>query len=41
MQSLLGHGSIGTTIRYHHMSRVVVTATASPADILDLLAATS
>ena len=41
VQSLLGHGSIGTTIRYHHMSRVVVTATASPADILDLLAATS
>lgn len=41
VQSLLGHGSIGTTIRYHHMSRVVVTATASPADILDVLGPTS
>ena len=35
--SLLGHGSISTTIRYHHLSRALVTATTSPADILELL----
>jgi len=39
VQSLLGHSSIATTIRYHHLSRAVVTATTSPFDILDLLAA--
>lgn len=38
VQSLLGHSSIATTIRYHHLSRAVVTATTSPFDILDLLA---
>ena len=37
VQSLLGHGSISTTIRYHHLSRALVTATTSPADILELL----
>lgn len=38
VQSLLGHSSIATTVRYHHVSRAVVTATTSPFDILDLLA---
>lgn len=35
VQSMLGHTSIGTTIRYHHVARHVVTATRSPLDILD------
>ena len=35
VQSLLGHNSVVTTCRYHHMARTVVTATRSPLDILD------
>jgi site-specific recombinase XerD len=35
VQSLLGHNSVVTTFRYHHMSRAVVTATKSPLDILE------
>jgi integrase/recombinase XerD len=35
VQSMLGHTSIGTTIRYHHVARQVVTAMKSPLDILD------
>jgi site-specific recombinase XerD len=35
VQSMLGHNSIGTTIRYHHVARQVVTAMRSPLDILD------
>lgn len=38
VQSLLGHNSIATTIRYHHLVREVVTAKTSPADIIELLA---
>jgi site-specific recombinase XerD len=34
VQSLLGHSRIGTTFRYHHVSRVDVTATKSPLDLL-------
>ena len=34
VQSCLGHGRIGTTFRYHHVSRHVVTATMSPLDLL-------
>ena len=34
LQSLLGHTRIGTTFRYHHVSRVDVTATKSPLDLL-------
>jgi integrase/recombinase XerD len=36
VQSMLGHNSIGTTIRYHHVARHVVTAMKSPLDILDI-----
>ena len=35
VQSLLGHNSAATTVRYHHMARAVVTATKSPLDILE------
>ena len=35
VQSMLGHNSLGTTIRYHHVARQVVTAMRSPLDILD------
>lgn len=34
VQSCLGHDRIGTTYRYHHVSRHVVTATVSPLDLL-------
>jgi len=34
VQSCLGHDRIGTTYRYHHVSRHVVTATVSPLDFL-------
>ena len=34
LQSLLGHTRIGTTFRYHHVSRIDVTATKSPLDLL-------
>ena len=34
VQSCLGHQRIGTTFRYHHVSRHVVTATVSPLDFL-------
>jgi site-specific recombinase XerD len=34
LQSLLGHTRIGTTFRYHHVSRTEVTATKSPLDLL-------
>jgi site-specific recombinase XerD len=34
VQSCLGHARIGTTFRYHHVSRHVVTATMSPLDLL-------
>lgn len=34
VQSCLGHGSILTTLRYHHVARQVVTATCSPLDLL-------
>jgi site-specific recombinase XerD len=36
VQSMLGHNSLGTTIRYHHVARQVVTAMKSPLDILDV-----
>lgn len=36
VQAMLGHSSIGTTIRYHHVARLVVTAMKSPLDILDI-----
>jgi site-specific recombinase XerD len=36
VQTLLGHSSIATTLRYHHMARTVVTASVSPLDFLDL-----
>lgn len=35
VQSLLGHNSAATTVRYHHMSRTVVTATTNPLDLLE------
>lgn len=38
VQSLLGHNSAATTLRYHHMTRTVVTATKSPLDILETTA---
>lgn len=34
LQTLLGHSRIGTTFRYHHVSRTDVTATKSPLDFL-------
>ena len=34
VQSCLGHGGIGTTFRYHHVSRHLLTATMSPLDLL-------
>jgi site-specific recombinase XerD len=34
VQSCLGHARIDTTLRYHHVSRHVVTATMSPLDLL-------
>ena len=34
VKSCLGHGGIGTTFRYHHVSRDVVTGTMSPLDLL-------
>jgi site-specific recombinase XerD len=34
LQSCLGHSRIGTTFRYHHVARAVVTATMSPLDLL-------
>lgn len=34
LQSLLGHSRIGTTFRYHHVSREDVSATRSPLDLL-------
>jgi integrase/recombinase XerD len=33
--ALLGHNSPATTLRYHHMTRAVVTATRSPLDLLE------
>lgn len=36
VQTLLGHSSIATTLRYHHLSRTVVTATVSPLEFLDI-----
>ena len=36
VQRLLGHGHIGTTMRYVHLARARVTGTTSPLDLLDL-----
>src|SRR3970040_347574 len=35
VQRLLGHGHIGTTLRYVHLARARVTGTTSPLDLLD------
>ncbi len=35
VQRLLGHGHIGTTMRYVHLARARVTGTTSPLDLLD------
>lgn len=34
IQRLLGHGHVGTTMRYFHLARSGLTATASPLDLL-------
>ncbi|MFV0664011.1 hypothetical protein [Denitromonas sp.] len=36
MQRLLGHGHLGTTLRYVHLVRAHLTATGSPLDLLEL-----
>ena len=35
LQHLMGHGHIGTTMRYVHLARARVTGTTSPLDLLD------
>ena len=35
VQHLLGHGHIGTTMRYVHLARTRLTGTTSPLDLLD------
>ncbi len=35
LQHLMGHGHIGTTMRYVHLARARVTGTTSPFDLLD------
>ena len=35
IQRLLGHGHLGTTMRYFHLARPHLTATASPLDLLE------
>ena len=37
IQRLLGHGHVGTTMRYFHLSRARLTGTASPLELLDTL----
>ena len=34
IQRLLGHGHVGTTMRYFHLARSRLTGTASPLDLL-------
>lgn len=36
VQRLLGHGHLGTTLRYVHLARAHLTATGSPLDLLEL-----
>ena len=35
IQRLLGHGHIGTTMRYLHVAQAHLTGTTSPLDLLD------
>jgi len=35
IQRLLGHGHVGTTMRYFHLARSRLTGTPSPLELLD------
>jgi site-specific recombinase XerD len=37
IQRLLGHGHVGTTMRYFHLAQARLTGTASPLELLDSL----